>query len=512
MLDLKNINIKKKSEDRELISNLSFTLNQNDKFAVIGLEGIGKSTLLKLIAKEDVSYIEYSGYIDRHQNKIGYLKQSLDTKYLTENVIDYLLKEEIEHSIFEYDYQLLQRLNQTLQYVQFDLGVFDDSKRMNEFSGGEIVKLMLTKILLRSPDVLLLDEPTNNLDLKTILFFEEFIKNESRPILFISHDETLLKHTCNGVIHLTQINKKKVAQSFFEKCGYIEYKQKRKLSLDSQEMIARKERSDFKKKMERFRQIYQKVEHLQNQTVRDPSTARLLAKKVKSLKSTEKRYRKEQTEFHDIPQREEQIDLFFNNHISIPSNRLILNMKLDELRVKDKVLSKDISLLIKGQRKICIIGDNGSGKTTLLKEVLERLKQKDNIKVGYMSQDYNELLKNHNTSISFLIDERNKELLSKTRTMLGALDFTSEEMLYSPNHLSLGQQSKLLLLKMVIDDCNVLLLDEPTRNLSPLSIPAIHKMFIDFKGVIIAVSHDRSFIENVFDDVYVLSKDGLTVL
>lgn len=357
--------------------------------------------MLKWIASEEIPYVEVTGHIDRHHCKIGYLRQSLETCFDNENVIDYLIKDQHDATFEQYDYQLLQKLDQMLQYVKFDLDVFDDAKRMNEYSGGEIVKLMLTKILLREPDILLLDEPTNNLDLKTILFFEEFIQNEKRPILFISHDESLLKHTCNGVIHLTQINKKKIARSYVEKCGYLEYKERRKLSLDSQEMIARKERSDFKKKMERFRQIYQKVEYLQNQTVRDPTTARLLAKKVKSLKSTEKRYQKEQEQFHEIPQREETIDLFFNNQNPIPNNRLILDMKINELKMKDHVLSKDISLLIKGQRKICIIGDNGSGKTTLLKEILKRLKQKDNIKVGYMSQDYNELLRNQKALFLF---------------------------------------------------------------------------------------------------------------
>lgn len=512
MLEVRKLYVTKKSEDRELIKDLSFTLNKNDKFAVIGLEGNGKSTLLKIILGYDLDYIDYAGTVNYKRYKLGYLPQSIKEEWQNIPVIDYLLKSSSSEEIDPHDYKYLALLDKTLEYVQFDVSSFDDTKLISEFSGGEVVKLGLTKILLREPDILILDEPTNDLDLETILFLEDFINKEERPILYISHDEALLENTANGIIHLVQTHKKTKAQSFFEKIGYTEYKEKRNISLLSQEMIARKQRSNFKKKMERFRQIYQKVEHLQNQTVRDPSTARLLAKKVKSLKSTEGRYTRDQEDFLDIPEREEEINLFFEEDVSIPKNRVILDYHLDELKMEGNILSKNINLLLKGPEKIVMIGKNGSGKTTLLKDIYHTLKQKENLNVGYMSQNYEEILNPNVSALDTLIDSRDKELGAKVRKMMGALHFTREEMLYTGNNLSGGQKAKLLLLKMVIDKANVLILDEPTRNLSPLSIPVIHNILLQFKGAIICVTHDRNFIENVFDDVYVLDQNGLNKL
>jgi ATPase subunit of ABC transporter with duplicated ATPase domains len=129
-----------------------------------------------------------------------------------------------------------------------------------------------------------------------------------------------------------------------------------------------------------------------------------------------------------------------------------------------------------------------------------------------MSQNYDEQLDGSKTALELLIDPRDKERSGSVRKMMGALHFTREEMLYKQTDLSGGQKAKLLLLKMVLDKCNVLILDEPTRNLSPLSIPVIHNLLLSFQGAIICVSHDRNFIENVFDDVLLLDEKGLKKL
>lgn len=512
MLEIRNLNINKKQEDRELVKNLSFTMNKCDKYALIGLEGHGKSTILKIILGEDLDYIDWKGSINSKNLRFGYLPQSIKDIWGEVNVLEYLLKQNPYDDLDYGNYELLSSLDRILMKVQLEPDSFHEEKILNEFSGGEVVKLGLAKLLIRNPDILLLDEPTNDLDLETILFLEGFIKNEKRPILYISHDEALLENTANGIIHLTQSHKKTKAHSYFEKSSYTEYKNKRNLMLDSQEMIARKQRSNHKRKMERYRQIYQKVEHLQNQTVRDPSTARLLAKKVKSLKSTESRYQKEKDEFIDIPEREEEIWLHFDDNVSIPKNRVVLDYHLDILEIDGKTLSKNINLLLKGPEKICIIGKNGSGKTTLLKDIYNQLQNRDNIEVGYMGQNYDEQLDCNKSALELLVDPGNIELHGKIRKMMGVLHFSREEMLYKQANLSGGQKAKLLLLKMVIDRSNVLILDEPTRNLSPLSIPVIHNMLLNFNGAIICVSHDRNFIDNVLNDIYVLDNNGLTMI
>ena len=508
MLEIRNITIVKKSEDRELIRSLSFTMHKNDKYAIIGIEGSGKSSLIKSIYGTELEYIELAGSINYKKLKIGYLPQSIRDTFENENVLDFILKDNLNSVVESDDYRMLGSLDRILKRVKFNTDQFDESKTMNMFSGGEVVKLGLAKVLLREPDILLLDEPTNDLDLETVLFIEDFIINEERPILYISHDERLLENTANGIIHLTQINKNQKAMTFFEKSGYIEYKQKRNLSMDSQEMVARKQRSDYKKKVERFRQIYQKVEHQQNQAVRNPSLARLLAKKMKSMKSMEKRMGKEETSFLDIPERADEINLFFDKDISIPNKKVILDYNNESICIDDKVLATNINLTVKGPQKLCIIGENGTGKSTLLRKIVTDLSSVVNINVGYMPQNYDELIQGENT-LDFIMRGRVSSEEGRVRKMLGALHFTREEMLYSTESLSGGQKAKLILLKIVLDKSDVLILDEPTRNLSPLSIPVIHNILMLFKGTIISVSHDRSFIENVFDDVLELRKNGL---
>ncbi|PAT01451.1 hypothetical protein CI105_06980 [Candidatus Izimaplasma bacterium ZiA1] len=510
MLNIKNISIRKISEDRELIKNLSFVLNQNDKFAIIGLEGNGKSTLLKAILNKNlIDYCEISGEIYKEKIKIGYLEQNIKEVWQNETVIDFLLKEDINSEIEPDSYLKLALLDKMLNQIKFNLEMFDENRKISKYSGGEVVKLGLVKILINEPDVLFLDEPTNDLDLETILFLEDFILNESRPILFISHDEALLKNTANGIIHLTQINKKRIAKSFFKKCSYTEYTDSYIRKMNQDEMLAKKQRSDFKKKMEKFRKIYQSVEYLQNQTVRDPSAARLLKKKVKSLKSTEKRFEKEKEDFIDIPENEEEINIFYSDMVNIPKNKVIIDLKIDKLMMKNKILSKNIELFVKGPQKIAIIGKNGCGKTTLLKTIYNNLCQRSDLTIGYMGQNYDEQLNSDLSALEILLSDENIDKVGKVRKMMGALNFTREEMLYPQTSLSGGQKAKLLLLKTVIEDANVLILDEPTRNLSPLSIPVIHNLFNTYKGSIISVTHDRSFIDNCFDEIYFLDENGL---
>ena len=510
MLEVKHLTIRKMAEDRTLIEDLSFVLNPYDKFAIIGLEGIGKSTLLKVIeGHQTLDYIEYSGTINRKDLRIGYLPQNTTSLWGHETTTDFLLKQQPENEIRPEDYSLLRLLDKTLVSVKFDLLVFEEQKRIMDYSGGEIVKLAIAKLLLREPDILLLDEPTNDLDLDTILFLEDFINQEERPILYISHDDALLEHTANGIIHLVPTHKTNKAINIVSKCSYREYVHARSRSLDSQETIARKQRADHKKKMERFHQVYQRVEHLQNQAVRAPSQGRLLKKKMKSLKSQEFRYEREQEEFLEIPEREEEINLFFSNTSGIANNKLVLDYEQETVSVNDTLLAQNINLIIKGPEKIAIIGKNGVGKTTFLKKIVKDISKNKTLTLGYMSQQYRDVLNPEDNVLEAIRFQPDKEYETKIRTMLGSLHFTSEEMLYQIQLLSGGQIAKLMLLRLVLMAPDVLVLDEPTRNLSPLSLPVIHELLKQYKGCIICVSHDRNFIEDVFDCVYQLEEDGL---
>lgn len=508
MLEVNNLSIKRIENDQELIKDLSFTLNQGDKVAIIGHEGNGKSTLLKAIYDRSlIPYVDIKGSIVV-KGKIAYLEQEIAKRWANVLVYDYFLKPTPEDEIQLEDYERLTHLDRYLNRVKFPIEALDEDKTIHQFSGGEVVKLGIVKLLLLEPDIFLLDEPTNDLDFETILFLEDFIQTEERPILFVSHDEALLENTTNGIIHLILKHKRAFAQSFFEKMGYEEYKETRALSLEKENRIARKQRKDYKEKMERFRQIYQKVEHQQNQAVRNPSLGRLLKKKMHSIKSMGKRIEREKEEFLDIPEQEEAIELFFPDHIAIPNGKMVLDLNLDVLSIEGRELSRDIKLMVKGQTKLAIIGRNGTGKSTLLQKIYVDLKDRTDLSVGYMSQKYEEL-NGSLTALKFLMDEMSEDQESRIRKMFGALHFTREEMVYPTTMLSGGQKAKLILLKMVLRENNVLLLDEPTRNLSPLSAPEIHELLLEFKGCVICVTHDRKFIENVFDEVYELTKEGL---
>lgn len=510
MLQVENLTIHVNKDNRTLIENLSFVLNENDKYAVIGLEGSGKSTLLKAIYDKNlISYCDVSGRIIK-KGKIGYLPQSIIEDWYDENVFEFLLKAKPGKEIDINDYQKLAYLDKYLMNFNLDPQIIDENKKLNQYSGGELIKLGLIKVLLNEPDVILLDEPTNDLDLETIIFLEQFILNETRPILFVSHDEALLENVSNGIIHLMQVQKRMKPKHEVKKLNYAEYKEMRKIALDSQEMIARKQRADYKKKIEKFRRIYQKVEHQQNKVVRDPIMGRLLKKKMHNLKSLEKRFKKEKEAFIEIPEREEAIDLFFDQDISIPKNKMILDLELDELRISDRILANNIKFIVRGNKKIAIIGQNGCGKSTLLKIIYEKLKTRQDLSVGYMSQNYDELIKSKQNALEFILTKDEEE--AKIRKMMGALQFTRDEMLNKTKALSGGQKAKLLLLKMVVNKNNVLLLDEPTRNLSPLSAPVIHELLINYHGCVICVTHDRKFLEAVFDEIYELTINGLNKL
>ncbi|HHX68914.1 MAG TPA: ABC-F family ATP-binding cassette domain-containing protein, partial [Gallicola sp.] len=342
-------------------------------------------------------------------------------------------------------------------------------------------------------------------------WLEDFINKLNIPIIFISHDETLLENTATGIIHFEQIKKKTESLYTIERITYSEYIEKRFNLLQKQEMVAKKQKSNYQKQMEKFRQIYQKVEHEQKVISRaDPAGARLLKKKIKTLKSQEKRFEKDKENFLEIPDVEEAINLMFENDILIPNNKMILDLDISKLKIDNKLLASNIKLNISGPKHLVIIGKNGIGKTTLFKEIHKLLKYRNDINLGYMPQNYEDSLPLNELVINYLTPAASKEELTKSRTLLGSMKFTNEEASGLIKELSGGQKAKLLLIKLIIDKCNVLLLDEPTRNLSPLSNPVIRNILKNFKGTIISISHDRKYINEVCDVIYELTEYGLS--
>ena len=507
MLQIRNLTITYKKDLRELISGFSLTVNQGDRIALIGEEGNGKSTLLRWIADPSLisGYAEAKGIRTVQNEKTGYLSQELEESDRTKSVYEYFCEEPF---FAEKDPKELNRLAVKLH---MDPGMYYSMQEMETLSGGEKIKIRMARILIAEPTVLLLDEPSNDLDLAMLEWLEEMIVNAPQAVVFVSHDESLIRAAANRIIHLELLNRKTAARHTVVSAGYDEYLERRDDLFERQMQKAMSERREDAMRMERFRRIQQRVEHEQRTiSRRDPSGGRLLKKKMASVKATERRYEREHAEMTEIPVSEDAINVKLNYQRPLPAGRVVLELEMPELRAPDgRLLSRDLKLHVQGPEKLCIIGRNGAGKSTLLRQIRSLLEARENLHVCYMPQDYNELLDPAQTPVDFLAPSGDKAAVTEARSFLGAMHYTTQEMERPLGELSGGQRAKVLLLKLGLTETDVLLLDEPTRNFSPLSGPEIREMLRAFPGAILAVSHDRKFIAEVCDRVLILTENGL---
>lgn len=499
MFTIQHLTIRLKNEERTLIKDFSFTLMPGDRAAVIGEEGNGKSTLLQWIAQPErvEKYCICEGFLQAHGLKIGYLEQQADFPG-NETVQEYLQGIDLYTDLPVPLWELHPRME-----------LWSSGQPLSTLSGGEKLKVRLVRLLSGHPDILLLDEPTNDLDLDTLRWLEGFLLNCPLPVLYVSHDETLLENTANVILHLEQVKKKQQPRHTIQRTGYREYVETRLGMLEKQEQVARKQRDQYEKQQQRFRQIYSKVEHDQAAISRqDPGGARLLKKKIHALKSQEKRLEKQAGDFSEIPSVEEAIGVSFPQDTRLPAGKRILDFSLPELRTEERILARNLQLHVQAGEKVAIIGENGAGKTTCLKEILKAVQQTPGVQVGYMPQNYQEVLSGTDTPVEFLAPGGEKQRMTDARTALGNLKFTHEEMLHPISGLSGGQQAKLLLLRLLLEKDNVLILDEPTRNFSPLSNPVIRRALREYPGTVLCVTHDRKFLEEVCTAVYQLTDTG----
>lgn len=514
MLEINNLKIIKKQNNRVLINDFNFILHKNDKVAIIGEEGNGKSSLLKFIYDKRLieDYCFVSGNVIKNNLKLGYLEQTIDDNWYKQEVINYFLKDNYDSEIDFNKYNELENVYNMFSKLNMEKDIIEENRLIDSLSGGERVKLQLVKIMLSDPDVLLLDEPSNDLDVETLLWLENFIKSSNKPIIYISHDETLLENTCNTIIHLEQIMKKTVAKHTICRLSYREYVNQRLKFIDRQNSIADKEKNQLDEKMNKWRKIYQRVDHEQATiSRRDAHGGYLLKKKMHSIKSQERMLKKEEENLTKKIDTEDSISFLFNYDIDIPKSKVVYNKIISPLCIGDKILSKRIELVAKGNSHIVITGNNGSGKTTLLRKIHEDIVNSA-YKIGYMPQNYNDKLELDSSVIEFIAKENYKDNLTLARTFLGCMKFSEEEMEGKIAELSGGQKAKLLLVKLILDKSQILILDEPTRNLSPLSNPVVRQILREYKGCIISVSHDRKFIEEVGNVVYKLDAEGLKLL
>lgn len=569
MLQIKNLTITHKKDFRVILRNFSCALNPGDKAVIIGEEGDGKSTLLKWIYSpgQIEAYADAAGERIVSHERLAYLPQELPEEDKEKSVYEFFTE---EPEFFEKSPRDLNLLSSSLQIAP---DFFYSDQKMGTLSGGEKVRAQMLRLMISEPTALLLDEPSNDIDLQTLDWLEGIIQNWNGIALFISHDEILMERTANMVIHLEQIKRKTESRCTVMRMPYREYRKERADLFEKQEQQARNERREKKIRDEKLRRLESSVAYKLDTIPKAQRDAkgRLLKKKMKAVKSMAHRFEREDANMTQMPEEEEAI--FFklgNKSAAIPSGKTVIDYSLDKLYTPAqtpsspeqslqgfagqataqpaseqctkapehpaseqytktpeypapeqctkttesptpgwRLLSENIHLQIRGSEKICIIGKNGAGKTTLLRKIAEELLARKDIHAEYMPQNYEEELNFSATPIDFLDTSGDKEERTRIRTFLGALKYTADEMAHPAAELSGGQKAKILLLKMSLSGANVLILDEPTRNFSPLSGGVIRKMLAEFPGAIISISHDRKYIEEVCDKVYTLTPEGL---
>ena len=502
MIQLNNVSIFLSINGRTLVDGISFTLNRGDRTVIIGEEGNGKSTLLKLIADPALisDHAEYTGSVNRGRERLGYLPQEMT---------------EEERGLPVSEYMGLGPENEWLAEslaarVGLDPAIVHETRAMKTLSGGERVKLRLVKLLMGEPDMLLLDEPTNDIDLDTLEWLEGFINSFEGGVLFVSHDETLIENTAKAVIHLEHVHHKKVARHTVANVPYRKYIENRGRALEHQAQVSRFEHEEQRKKEERWREIYDKVDRAQKNVSRgDPSTGRLLKKKMHSVMSQGRKLEKEREELTEAPVTE--LTMFLDlPSVESRERKEILRFSCEGLfSPSGERLTKGFELSVNAAEHVGITGRNGVGKTTLLRLIRDELEKRRDISVFYMPQNYFELLEGYETPVDYLAPAGDKDSVTRARTYLGSVRFTKDEAESPIERLSGGQKAKLLFVKMALEGCDVLLLDEPTRNFSPLSNPVIRRILREFGGCMIAVTHDRKFLNEVCERTVRLTEEGM---
>lgn len=509
MLQINGLNITHKKDLRVILDKFDLVLNYGDKAAIIGEEGNGKSTLMKWIYEPELveDYIEAEGIRTLGNERLGYLPQELPESDKEKSLYDFFTEMDCFWN------QTPKDLGEYASRFGVAKDFFYSEQKLATLSGGEKVKAQLMKLLMQEPTVLLLDEPSNDIDIACLELLEKLINEWQYIVLFISHDETLIEKTANMIIHIEQIQRKTKSRYTVAKMDYRRYVKERLRAFEKQEQQALNDRREKQIRDEKYRRVLDSVQHALGSCSRqDPATAKNLKDKMHTVKAMGKRFGKEDEDMTEMPEQESAIFFKLGDASSkVSAGKTVIEYTLDNLYTpgQERILAQDIFLRIRGAEKVCIIGSNGAGKTTLLKKMADELLSRTDIRAEYMPQNYEELLNLNMTPVDFLDTTGDKEERTRIRTYLGSLKYTADEMEHPISQLSGGQKAKVLLLKMSMSQANVLILDEPTRNFSPLSGPVIRKMIQEFPGAVISISHDRKYIGEVCDKKYELTSGGL---
>lgn len=499
---------------KPLFSDVSFIINKGDRIALVGKNGAGKSTMLKILAGYQNPT---SGAVSFPKDiTIGYLPQEMktsdDTTLLNETKkafgnqlkqreeLDLAVKELSTRQDFTSDdysklIEKIEFLNERLSMEGIDnieaetertlLGLGfkrDDFDRpTSEFSGGWRMRIELAKILLQRPDLLLLDEPTNHLDIESITWLEQFLAQKAKSVLLVSHDRAFLDNVTNRTI---EINCGKI---YDYKVSYSKFVELRKERIE-QQMRAyenqQKQINDIKEFIERFRykatkavQVQSRIKQLEKIVpieVDEVDKSRLKLKFPPAPRSG------------DFPLILENVGKAYGNH-----------------QVFDHA-----EFTIKRGEKVAFVGKNGEGKSTLVKCIMGEipftgsLKIGHNVKIGYFAQNQAQLLDPQLTVFDTINNVAVGDIRLKVRDLLGAFMFGNEDVEKKVSVLSGGEKTRLAMLKLLLEPVNFLILDEPTNHLDMRTKDILKDAIKSFEGTVIVVSHDRQFLDGLVEKVY----------
>ena len=499
----------------DVFENIDFVVNENEKIALVGRNGCGKTTLLKVLMGEvelssgqliksnkvKVGYLNQNSLIDCHNNVRDELltvyKDLLDKEKRLNELSEKLKVEHSdklinEYSTLEEEFKMQggYTYNSEMETILFGFGFKkeDLDKNVSDFSGGEKTKLAFVKLLLSKPDLLLLDEPTNHLDLSTIEWLENYLSKYKKAIVLVSHDRIFLDKIVNSVYELEYGRLKKYAGNYSK---YVEQK-KIDFEKDSEAYVRQQ------KEIKRLEELIEKFRYKKNK-------AAFAQSKIKYLDRMEKL---------DDPKKADTKAFKATFKCAVKGGKSVLNM--DHFKVGyDKPLFEVTHEILRGQR-VCVMGDNGCGKSTLLKTITGLIPSLGGymllghqIDIGYFDQNI-AAFKNGNTVLEELWNEYPNKDMYEIRSTLGAFLFSSDEVFKEVSVLSGGEKVRLELAKLMLKNANFLILDEPTNNLDIVSKEALEKALQNYDGTILFVSHDRYFIKQVATSCLVVSDGKVT--
>lgn len=498
-----------------LFSEVTFAINETDKIALMGKNGAGKSTLLKIVAganKPTRGNISAPGdaviaYLPQHLltednctvleetskafSSVLNMKKEIDnineqltvrTDYESDEYMKLIEKvselSEKYYSIEEVNYEA--EVEKILKGLGF--GREDFNRPTKEFSGGWRMRIELAKILLTKPDLILLDEPTNHLDMDSIEWLEDFLINQAKAVMVISHDRAFVDNITNRTIEVT------MGRIYDYKAKYSHYLELRKDRRIHQQKAYEEQQkfiADNQAFIDRFRGTFSKTEQVQ-------SRVRMLEKIV--------------------PIEVDEIDnsaLKLKFPPSVRSGQYPVIVKDLEKSYGDKLIFKDANLVIERGQKVAFVGKNGEGKSTMIKAIMKEIEINGgsvevghNAQIGYFAQNQAALL-DENATIFETIDRiAVGDVRTQIKNILGAFMFQGDDIQKKVKVLSGGEKTRLAMIKLLLEPVNLLILDEPSNHLDMKTKDIIKDALRDFDGTLILVSHDRDFLDGLAEKVF----------